>query len=115
MNESDIDPLDGRMLAAMVGDDPARQRLWLERFLQRAEATLTEIRAAHQRGALAELGALGHRLKSPARSIGAVPLGGVCQALEEAGGRGEAARIDELLARLESRYAELVSYVEGVR
>lgn len=114
MNTVSGGPVNFDTLATMVGDDPQRQRHWLGRFMERAEETREEILAARERGDVARMGELGHRLKSPARSVGAEAVAEACLALEAAGKEGDGARADEQSRRLEERLAELASYLKGL-
>lgn len=100
-------PIDLSVLIRMVGDDLADQRRWLNKFLDRARTTVAEIDAAHALGETPRVGELGHRLKSPARSVGALALGELCQALEEAGKAGDGELVETLIPRLGPLVAEL--------
>jgi HPt (histidine-containing phosphotransfer) domain-containing protein len=64
-------------------NDPARITKYTTRFLETTHDTLTEMRAALAQKDLATLGALGHRLKSAARTVGAMRFGDICGQIEQ--------------------------------
>ena len=76
--------MDFAILTELVGDDPAVLRGILESFLQSARMSEAMLREAIVQGNARAVAAAAHRLKSPARSIGAVALGDICAALEKA-------------------------------
>ena len=67
--------LDVSVLAALVGDDPATLREFLLDFRASAATIAAELSAACAAGDAARAGALAHKLKSSARSVGALALG----------------------------------------
>ncbi|MHB1358329.1 MAG: PAS domain S-box protein [Rhodocyclaceae bacterium] len=88
--------LDVSVLAALVGDDPATLREFLLDFRASAAAIAAELQAACAAGDAAQVGALAHKLKSSARSVGALALGEICAALEAAGKVGDIAAVAAL-------------------
>jgi HPt (histidine-containing phosphotransfer) domain-containing protein len=76
---------DATTLQRMVGDNPALQRRLLEKFLLNAQVQVTTIGAAAAVGKCAAVADTTHTLKSAARTVGALALGELCQALEHAG------------------------------
>lgn len=77
--------LDTAKLAELIGDDPDMIAELLQDFLVSASAAASEMRNAFAASAWKEVGAVAHRLKSSSRSVGALALGEICEALEEAG------------------------------
>jgi CheY-like chemotaxis protein len=75
---------DAGALTALVGDNPALQSRLLEKFRVSAAAQLEAIERAAAGPDLLCLTAVAHPLKSAARSVGAMTLGELCQALESA-------------------------------
>ena len=68
--------------AKMLRNDAAKIRRVALKFIESTRDDLPRLDAALSRGDLATLGALGHRIKSPARALGAVGLAELCQSLE---------------------------------
>ncbi len=75
---------DAGALQALVGDNPALQTRLLEKFRLGVPAQLEALVHAAAALDLATLAAVAHPLKSAARSVGAMALGELCQALETA-------------------------------
>jgi len=101
------------ILASLVGDDPAVLREFLADFRASAAALSAEIAQAERNGDLAQVGALAHRLKSSARSVGAVPLGDVCAELEKAGKLGHAAMVAERRLAFDALRATVDAEIEA--
>ncbi|MBI3523456.1 MAG: PAS domain S-box protein [Betaproteobacteria bacterium] len=99
-------------LAEMVGDDPAVHVRLLAKFLVSARRNMEDIAAARERGAAEELGALGHKFKSAARSMGAEALAQACEALEQQGKAGDMAACARLADELDVRFAPVVKFIE---
>lgn len=104
-------------LAAMVGEDSAAQARLLKKFLVSARAQLDDMAAAEQGGDAAALGALGHKLKSSARAIGADPLADACATLEAQGKAGDMSGCRDHIAiaagHLAVAAAEIEAYLAG--
>lgn len=95
------------VLASLVGDDPMVIREFLADFRASAQSLSSEIANAHSAGNLAQVGALAHRLKSSARSVGALPLGDICAELEKAGKQGNATLAESALQRFTAMLAKV--------
>lgn len=107
-------PLDLNILRNMVGDDPALHRKLLQQFIEPTKRDIAAIHASLAAGNIEETVRLAHKLKSPARTIGAHQLADACAALELAGkmedlGQAESLdrRLDELMAPIEKWIASL--------
>jgi PAS domain S-box-containing protein len=94
------DVIDLAILGQLVSNDPARVRKFALKFLETAQKTLDEMDAAHTGGDLAVLGGLGHKLKSSARTVGAMGFADLCQALESAGQAHDLSQAGMLLRQL---------------
>jgi HPt (histidine-containing phosphotransfer) domain-containing protein len=70
-------------LAEMVGENPELQQRLLFRFKVNTAAQLAEIDDCHARDDLRGMGAVAHKLKSAARTVGALHLGALCQSVEQ--------------------------------
>lgn len=113
-------PVDLRILEALVGDDPALIREFLQDYRISAARAAAELQRACEAGAAAEVAAVAHRLKPSARSVGALALGDLCAELEQAGKAGrievlatlwpgfvaEMAAVDDYLGSLQEREQE---------
>jgi HPt (histidine-containing phosphotransfer) domain-containing protein len=105
--------VDVRVLTALVGDDPAVIRELLHDFRVSAAKTAAELKAACESGHAAQAGALAHRLKSSARSVGALALGELCAGMEQAGQDGDAGALAALLPEFEQEMARVEHDLEG--
>ena len=97
---------DATTLFRMVGDNPALHRRLLEKFLSSAEIQVTEINAAVAANAAPVVTEVAHKLKSAARSVGAIQLGELCQALEAAVGAGNPQTLHTLAAGLDAAFRD---------
>ncbi|MBI3523460.1 MAG: Hpt domain-containing protein [Betaproteobacteria bacterium] len=100
-------------LTEMVGDDPAVHARLLAKFLVSARRNLEDIAAARERGVAAEMGALGHKFKSAARSMGAEALAQACEALEHQGKAGDVAACTQQVEVLGARFAPVAVFIEA--
>ena len=100
-------------LDALIGPNQQAQARILEKFLAGARLLLDEIGAAAQQGDAAALGALGHKLKSSARAIGADALADACAALEAAGKGADAAAGAEHAAAAAGHFAAASTEIEA--
>ncbi|SEN67850.1 multi-sensor hybrid histidine kinase [Nitrosospira multiformis] len=104
-------PVDVHILEQLVGNDPAVINEFLQDFRVSARKTAEELRAACQAGDAKTAGGIGHKLKSSARSVGALQLGELCAQMEQAGKAGDMTRLNELLPRFESELAAVDGYI----
>ncbi|MEK7737255.1 MAG: Hpt domain-containing protein, partial [Pseudomonadota bacterium] len=110
---SDAPVLQLGKLAEMVGDDPAVHARLLAKFLAAGRRNLQDIAAARDRGAAAELSALGHKFKSAARGMGAEALAQTCEALEQQGKAGDLAACARLVDELDARFTPVAAFIEA--
>ena len=106
-----IKPVDLGVLAALVGDDAEVIKEVLESFRVSSSETAAKLRQASAAGLAMEVGALAHRLKSAARSIGALLLGEICSELEEAGKGGRLDAISSLLPKFDAAVETVNGYL----
>jgi PAS domain S-box-containing protein len=85
--------LDLSALEAVVGDDVATRRHFLQSYLASAEALALELKEAVSEMDFEAIVRIAHRLKSSSRSMGAMSLGSVCAALEDAAARRDPSRV----------------------
>jgi CheY-like chemotaxis protein len=102
------DPL---ALQRIVGDNSETQSRLLAKYLATAETTLREILQAIQASEWAQASALGHKLKSSSRSVGAMQLGALCEALERADGTWHAVAYEEYGSRIQVAFKEVASCI----
>ena len=96
---------DATVLPGMVGDNPAMHRRLLEKFLLSSAEQTGRINAAAAIEDTATAGSLAHALKSAARTVGALQLGELCEALEMAGKAGDAPACTALAQSLNASFA----------
>ncbi|MEO8358911.1 MAG: response regulator [Vicinamibacteria bacterium] len=104
-------PIDVAVLEELVGRDPNVIREFLRAFWLSTAATTAELREAFLRQDWARVADLAHRLKSPAKSVGALPLAALCEDLEQAGRASNAAALESSLARYEIERANVENYL----
>jgi len=93
--------IDLTVLAKLLGYEPDKIRKFAFKFLHTAQATLAQMESAHTRGEVQAMRELGHRLKSAARTVGALGMGELCWEMESLPDSDDAAeRAGALLARL---------------
>jgi CheY-like chemotaxis protein len=93
--------LDTDVLRRLVGDDPEVLNEFMEDF-RTALGTLTaELREAFRTSDLSQVGAVAHKLKSAAKSVGALPLANLCERLCLVPGNLASSQQDDLLLQRE--------------
>jgi len=80
---------DSATLGRLVGNNPEMQRRLLTKFLANAQSQVAAMESARATGDLRALTDVAHTLKSAARTVGALALGELCQAMETAGRAGD--------------------------
>ena len=99
------------VLEGLVGNDPAVISELLRDFRSSSVRIAAELRAACQVGQMAAISAAAHKLKSSARSVGALALGELCAEMEQAGKTGDTAALAVLLPRFEAEMAAVDEYL----
>ena len=107
-------PVDVSVLAALVGDDPEVIEELLQYFRSSTTQIALELRAAYADGQTAQVGALAHKLKSSARSVGALELGELCEDIEQAGKAGQIEALAALVPRFEVEIAAVNAYLDAL-
>ena len=103
--------VDVHVLEALVGDDPVVISEFLQDFRASSAKIAVELRVAYQAGQTATVGAAAHKLKSSARSVGALALGELCAQMEGAGKAGDTTALMALLPRFEAELAAVDKYI----
>ncbi len=104
-------PVDVSVLEGLVGNDPAVISELLRDFRSSSVRIAAELRAACQVGQTAAVSAAAHKLKSSARSVGALALGELCAEMEQAGKAGDTEALAVLLPRFEAEMAAVDEYL----
>jgi CheY-like chemotaxis protein/HPt (histidine-containing phosphotransfer) domain-containing protein len=104
---------DPASLTALVGDNPAMHQRLLDKFLRSAQQQVTDILAACAVDDAPAVQAVAHPLKSAARTVGALALGELCQALEAAGRAGDTAQCRQLATGLEAALQVVTTQIKG--
>jgi PAS domain S-box-containing protein len=92
-------------LTELVGDNTAMHQRLLGRFLTNTEQQVAAITAGAAVGDTKIVTGQAHTLKSAARSVGALALGELCEALETAGHQGDAPACAALAVGLPGAFA----------
>jgi PAS domain S-box-containing protein len=103
--------MDVTVLKKLVGDDEEIIRDFLHDFRLSAAKIAVEMSTACASGKTAEAGALAHKLKSSARSVGALALGELCAAMEQAGRAGDTEALVALLPKFEAEMVVVDEYI----
>ena len=104
-------PIDPSALTSIFGDDPDTIREILADFVAPAWQTVSEIEAAFEQRNAKQIGALGHKLKSSSRAVGANALSDLCQALETAGEAEDWPAIEVAAPRLREHMQDVADYI----
>lgn len=81
--------VDIQILRSLVGDDPQLLREFLQTFRTSAARIAQEVEQAYCAGSAVKTVAAVHKLKSAARSVGAMALGDLCADMEQVGAVGQ--------------------------
>ena len=100
--------IDLQVLAVMVRNDPLKIRKFGNDFIESAWGGINQIETALDNRESSKLSALGHRIKSMARSVGAQGLGDLCLQLEELNHGGDLVAAQEIVAQLRPLMQKIV-------
>lgn len=104
-------PVDVGVLKELVGDDEAVIRDFLRDFRATMDKTAAELREAFADGQTANVRALAHKLKSSARSVGALGLGELCAEIEQSCKAGDKDALAALLNGFEQELARVEQFL----
>jgi HPt (histidine-containing phosphotransfer) domain-containing protein len=104
-------PADLRVLAALIGDDPAVVAEVLQLFHTISEQSRLQFQCGIAEERWDAVAFAAHALKSNARSLGALRLGQACADIEAAADNGDAGTLPALLAHFEVELAALRRYL----
>jgi len=103
--------MDVRVLKDLVGDDTVMITGLLHDFRMSALKIGAEILKTLDAGRTGETGAAAHKLKSSARSVGALRLGQLCEQIEQAGKAGDNPALAELTPLFEAELIAVDNYL----
>jgi len=103
--------IDLAILSNMLGGNQDAVQKFSRRFVETARVTLAEIAEAMIEQDFARVAALGHRLKSPSRTVGAIGFGDYCQTLEEMRDSGDIASRQRIVADMEELLGKIAREV----
>ena len=110
---SDPDVIDLLVLAERLGGEPDDVRRFAFKFLEAAQQGLEEMDTALDEQAAATLAALGHRIKSSARTVGAMKFADLCQSLEPLKQGGSVEQAGKTVAQLHSLLEVISAHVHN--
>lgn len=105
--------IDLSVLANLVGNSPEKIGKFAKKFIDSAKSGLLEIQDRYQAQDLPGLSALGHRLKSSARTVGAMQFGELCQGLEKLKDGGEPEQAAQIIEQLHGIFQQIEQEVEA--
>ncbi|HUX90058.1 MAG TPA: ATP-binding protein [Gallionellaceae bacterium] len=104
---------DAGTLTRMVGDHPEMHRRLLDKFLPGAEEQVAAIMSAVAAGDMDVVVGVAHKMKSAARTVGALRLGQLCQELESAGRADDIDTINSRTAALEAAFQDAAGLIKS--
>ena len=105
--------VDMAALRQMFHNNNALVRKFGLKFIEVANDTLAEMKEAQSKKDLAELGRLGHKLKSSARTIGASSFADLCEGLEKANTDNDWSDAELLLEKIPSLLEKITQQLEN--
>jgi signal transduction histidine kinase/DNA-binding response OmpR family regulator len=108
-------PVQVSVLEALVGTDPQLIREFLQAFAVSAGRSATELVEACGKQQSKDAAEIAHKLKSSARSVGALRLGELCAAIEVAGTAGDLRLLTELGPDFEREMAVVDGYLRSLQ
>ena len=108
---SDPEVIDLLVLADRLAGDGDSVRRFALKFLASAQEILTEMDELLRQGDRDALGSAGHRLKSSAKTVGAIRFADLCQQLEEWRAGGSLAEAKTIISRLHDLLELIHSHV----
>ena len=111
-------PIDLTILSSSVRNDPLKLRKFAHLFIENARIGLSEMESALAQSDLEMVSRLGHRMKSSARTVGAMGFAELCQTLEglkRSDDLPQAQAISVQLAALLGQIAEIVDQLDNAR
>jgi len=107
-------PFDLSFLEETFGDDRETIVEILKEFVDPSKVCCKEVETAIQEDSLEGVVAGTHKLKSAARSVGAIELADICDKLESAGKNGDWKPVRTMAPQLKSRLREVTDFIAGM-
>jgi CheY-like chemotaxis protein/HPt (histidine-containing phosphotransfer) domain-containing protein len=107
-------PVDVGVLEALVGNDPEVISEFLRDFRASSGRIAAELHSACKLGQAQTAGAAAHKLKSSARSVGALSLGELCAEMERTGKAGDMQALNALLPRFDAELGVVDTYIDSL-
>ncbi|NWF37090.1 PAS domain S-box protein [Mariprofundus sp. KV] len=109
-----VEAVDATVLPKLLGsDDPKTVAGFFASFLSSSEKTVVEIGTAFASQNAMEIGQLAHKLKSSAKTVGAMPLADCCLALEQAGKAGDIDGVADRMDEFQSLYQSTTDWIKA--
>ncbi len=109
---NDPDFIDLAVLAQRVSNDPADIQRFALKFLESASQGLSELDAAIAERNKVKVATVSHRIKAPARTVGAGRFADLCQMLEQAKSGLEIEAMTAIVAELHALLTEIHTRIE---
>jgi CheY-like chemotaxis protein/HPt (histidine-containing phosphotransfer) domain-containing protein len=103
--------VDVNVLKALIGNEESLIRVFLGDFRHSAEVIASDLRVACAGGEAKAAAASAHKLKSAARSVGALDLGELCVTIERIGNVGDVESLLRMLPRFEQEFARVDDFL----
>ena len=106
-------PVDIAKMRQMFHDNSVLVQKFCLKFIEVAHNTLSEMEVAQVERDLPALGRLGHKLKSSARTIGALSFADICEALEKASANNNWFGAESLLIKIRPLLKQITEQLEN--
>jgi two-component system sensor histidine kinase/response regulator len=107
--------VDVSVLGRLIGDDPAMILEFLNDFRISAATTALELKTACDLRHAMQASELAHKLKSSARTVGALELGDLCAEMESAAGKADGmAALAALLPKFDQELSAVNSFLDSL-
>jgi len=106
-------PVDIVRMRQMFHDNSVLVQKFCLKFIEVANNTLSEMEVAQGERDLPALGRLGHKLKSSARTIGALSFADICEALEKASANNNWFDAESLMVKIRLLLKQITEQLEN--
>jgi signal transduction histidine kinase/CheY-like chemotaxis protein/HPt (histidine-containing phosphotransfer) domain-containing protein len=113
-NEETGEPIDEQALKSMFGDDPEMFKEILNDFVPPSHQIIKDIQNGWKARSAEAVKQAAHKLKSSARSIGAMELADICQSLETAGKEEDWEMINNNVPKLDQLMKEIEGFINAL-
>ena len=108
-----LDIFNPHTLTELIGNNPDMKQRLLEKFLLNASRQIGSMEAAMLDGDAPQAADVAHTLKSAARSVGALALGGLCEHIEAVGRIGDVEKTAAAVANLTPTFEHALARIEA--